>query len=234
MKIGNMFDSWRQKGFGASWIEGLLLLVKVICAVIPIILLIGIANAIVQSVFGISANILSDADNSRAAVSFMTIVGSFIGSFLNILLISFLAMIEAAGGMTYRDKGSVTFGDMWYVFSAPNKGTIILAFFLRSLLTSVGTLCCILPGIFIAVATVWLPYVLLVKPELTAVEAIKYSIRLFLNNIGIWFTAFLDILLMYLISMLCCCSPVFMPLTYPFLFKRMAEAFIDSYIADNR
>lgn len=229
-----MFESWKTEGYGQAWVKGLIMFIKMFVGMLPI--MIGyslLAFLITLPIGGLSAIAdRSDSGSMQALVAGGAFITHIVYSILFAVLVAVLSIMSAVAGMTVRDKGDFNIPDLWYFFQAPNKGTIVVTLFIQSIMLSIGYAACLLPGIVLAILTAYVPYILLVKPEMQSpIAVIKYSIHLVASNIGIYLGAFVDVLLMSLIGGCCC---ILYPMVYPYMIKRLAEAFVDSYVADNR
>lgn len=73
------------------------------------------------------------------------------------------------------------------------------------IIVSIGTLVCILPGIFLGIRLMFVPYILLDEPETEFIEAFKKSWAMtsghFWSLFGLCIVAFL----IYIVGLICCC-----------------------------
>ena len=222
MQIGSIIDDWKQQGFLHAWVRGLVIFLKVFVA----ILVIGVLFGIVSLLMSVPAVIAAKIDNS-----FLTFIVTRVSGIISFIFVVFDVALTytmvAATGMAIRDRNDVSFGDLFYFFSAPNKGTILLTCGLMILLTGIASIC-IIPGIILGICFIYTPYILLIQPENKSPMAIlKLSFSMVTGNIGLTIGALVDNFLLSLMST--CCFLLF-PLTFPAMSKRMADAFVTRYV----
>jgi hypothetical protein len=120
----------------------------------------------------------------RTGVDNGTFFTSELGSAIAQIIITFLTWIVQAA--IIRGALDITEGRRFQVsnlFSRLNIGNVLLAAFLVSVITFVGTLLCILPGIVAWFLLLFTPF-FVVDKDMPAIEAIQASFRLTVANLG--------------------------------------------------
>jgi len=131
--------------------------------------------------------------------------GSIASSFVGALLVSVVsAVLQAAiirGSLNITYGRELTIGGM---FEGVNFAQVILTSLLVGIMTAIGVVLCILPGIVLWFLSSFAMYYVVDK-DMPAVEAIKASFALVSKNAGTLLVFFLLAILAYVAGLVACC-----------------------------
>jgi uncharacterized membrane protein len=151
------------------------------------VLVIGVAIAIVSLIVNLLVGAVGSGSSFGAALV-AAAVSSAIVSLIAQLLIAGLYK----GGASVADGRGFSFGDL---FEGWDKAQVLIAAVIIAVLTLIGTVLCYLPALIVGYFTQF-TLLFVVDKHLSAVDAIKASFRLCMDNLG-------QTILWYLLAVLC-------------------------------
>ena len=137
---------------------------------------------------------------SFSSFSAVGIIMSAIGSIVTLLVSAAIQSAYVSGVLDIANGREVSFGSF---FRPRNIGNILIAGLIVSVLTAVGFILCIIPGIIVAILTMY-TYIALLDRNLSPVDAIKASVDVYRAHVGEALLAFLIYALILVVGLLAC------------------------------
>jgi uncharacterized membrane protein len=155
--------------FGANWTSWVLVALVLVA---------------VQAVWGLIDGSVSDVrnafDDSSGSASFHVGFGGTLLSVVAVVIGFFITSFLANGGLLEAAGHRPAFGEF---FRVRNMGNVVLAAIVVGVLTGIGFVLCLVPGLAVALFSVFVFYVAL-DQDLGGLDAIRASWRLVARNFG--------------------------------------------------
>ncbi len=161
------------------------LLVPMIVAFIGLVVVVAIVQftlfATALDTHDCTRTVLGNEIQAQCGPGFMTrLVVNALGSAIILLVFQFLAAGLYRGALRVTDGHSFSIGEL---FQGWDKGQVAIAAILIAVATGIGTLLCYVPGLVVGFLTQF-TLLFIVDKQMGAVDAIKASIRLVVDNLG--------------------------------------------------
>ncbi len=177
--VGDAFG-WAWKKFSKNAVP---LIVATLVFAVVLIALQGIVNVVQMLVSPGDTSYVADDSGlsfSYAATGFAGILVAIVGWFLTLLVLGAIESAFFGGILSIANGEAVTVGSF---FRPRNVGNVVIATLIVGIITSIGSLLCVLPGLIASIMLMFTTIAVLDR-NLSPIDAIKSSFETSKNNIG--------------------------------------------------